>query len=58
MRTVTVNVQIQMDINSKGSKVDQVIGILEAINEVLQSSNLSDYQPQIFTNAIDKSDIV
>ncbi len=54
MRTVIVNVQIQMDINNEGDGVEQVINVLDNVNEVIRSL---DQQPQIFTSSVYDSDI-
>ena len=53
MRTVIVNIQIQMDINSIGDEVDQVLNVVDQVNELIRSL---DQQPQIFSG-IDRSDI-
>lgn len=56
MRTVRVNVQIQMDI-PEGDWVGNVFSVLEAINENLTAINMES-QPQIFTSELDMSDIL
>jgi hypothetical protein len=56
MKTITVNVQIQMDVEDNKSVLSQVQDILEVVNDVI-SNNEIDGQPQIFVNDIDNSDI-
>lgn len=56
-KSVTVTVQIQLDIESNGKDVENVIEILDYINEDL-GKNYSEWNPQIFTRSIDYSDIL
>ena len=56
-KSVTVTVQIQLDIESNGKDVENVIEILDYINEDL-CKNYSEWNPQIFTRSIDHSDIL
>ena len=58
MKTVTVNVQIQFDLNNDQEvNLSNVLKALDAINLALQSDELSSMSPQIFTEAIDVDDI-
>ena len=60
MKTVTVNVQIQMDINDSENNektLEQVVSVIEAVNAIVSISEIES-QPQIFTSDISTSDIV
>lgn len=57
MKRVIVNIQIALDICSNDNDLDQIKGILDASNEILQESKLSDYKPEIFTDSIYDSNI-
>jgi len=57
MKTVNVKVTIQLDINPKGGLLTDVQKAMDFINETLQSATNFNYEAQIFTNAIDESDI-
>jgi hypothetical protein len=54
MKTITVNVQIQLDIRGKNDIIQEVQNQLDFINERIK--DLSS-EPQIFVNNVDKSDI-
>lgn len=56
MKTVIVNVQIQMDINESRDEVQQVSNVLDAMNQIISISEIES-QPQIFVSGIDYSDI-
>lgn len=56
MKTVNVRVTIQMDIPDTNSDVNEVQNILDAVNVLMHDNNIES-QPQIFTSAIDDSDI-
>lgn len=55
MKTVTVNVQIQLDIKGE-DELGEVQDALDAVNEVLGQTKLN-CEPQIFTSDISRSDI-
>ena len=50
------NLSMQFDANGEGSVLDLTLDMVEKINVVL-SENFPDSQPQIYTSAIDNSDI-
>ena len=54
MKTVTVNIQIQLDIRGEEDNVQEVQNQLDFINERIKDLSC---EPQIFVNSIDKSDI-
>lgn len=56
MKTVSVNVVIQMDIKSNGDDVNQVLNVIEQANDYLRMQ-FPDQQPQIMSSSIDQSDI-
>ena len=57
MKSATVNVQIQFDIEGKdNSEVSEVGDTIDIINGILQE-RMPDISPIIFTQAIDDSDI-
>lgn len=56
MKTVNVHTVIQMDINSIGDDVNQVLNVIDQVNDFLRMQ-FPDQQPQIMSSAIDKSDI-
>lgn len=56
MKTIIVNVQIQLDQFSDSDTEIYVMDQLNIFNTILTSQNL-DSQPQIFANNIDSSDI-
>lgn len=56
MQTVTVNVQIQMDVNGTDT-LKEVQNTLDLMNTIVGQSEL-DAQPQIFVSDISKSDII
>jgi len=57
MKTITVAVHIQMDIDENGNVVTQAQSILDLMNEIVGMSELES-SPQIFTEDIDSSDII
>jgi hypothetical protein len=56
-KTVTVSVQIQMDIKTKNDILPQVQDVLELMNEVVSDCRI-DASPQIFISDISDSDII
>lgn len=57
MQTVTVNVQIQMDVKKGDNILSQVQDILEVVNDTI-SNNEIDGQPSILLSGISNSDII
>ena len=55
-KTVTVTVQIQMDILDNGNEVSQVQDALENMNRIV-SSTFTNEEPQIFVSDISGADI-
>ena len=56
-KTITVAVQIQMDIINEENALEQVKNALEAVNNAIYTSEI-DAQPQIFISDISESDII
>lgn len=57
MKTIIVkNLMLQFDDFDEGADKHNALNMLDSINEVLQQ-RFPDSQPQIFTNAVDDSDI-
>ena len=56
METITVNVQIQMDVKGSEDVLKQVQDTLELMNDIISMSDLES-QPQIFISDISHSDI-
>jgi hypothetical protein len=52
MKTVTVLVSIQMDINETENNEQEAMRIIDTMNEILSISQLES-QPQIFTDILD-----
>lgn len=55
--TVTVNVQVQMDVNKNNPLLEQVQNVLEVMNNIVSMSEI-EAQPQIFISDINDSDII
>ncbi len=56
-KTVTVSVQIQMDVEDNDNVLGQVQDVLEAVNEAISTSGI-EAQPQVFISDISHSDII
>jgi hypothetical protein len=56
-KTITVAVQIQMDISGNNDTLAQVQDVLEAMNEAVSAGGI-EAQPQIFISDISDSDII
>lgn len=57
MKTVNVTVTIQLDINGSKNTLLEVYSAMDKINEILSRETSFDSDAQIFTNAIEESDI-
>lgn len=57
MKTVGVNVRVQMDIKSTGDDVCEVLNVLEQVNDFMRMQ-FPDQQPQFMTAGIDQDDII
>lgn len=57
MKTVTVNVPMQMDIPESGDALTHVLNVLDAVNTTLYGSGI-EAQPQVFTSGISNSDLL
>ena len=57
MKTVTVTVQIQLDIPSECNVLENVVSVLGEINQTLYN-DFKDSSPVIFTSSIDDDDIL
>ena len=60
MKTVIVNVQIQIDIPTKNLVHGEVLwvgNVLDEVNQAIQEADLES-QPQILTGALDSADII
>ena len=58
MKTVSVNVQIQLDIQEGGDDLTQVQNALDFINSTLQRTIDDNYNAQIFVSDISNTDII
>lgn len=56
-KTVTVSVQIQMDVETRKDTLPQVQDVLELMNKVVDNYGI-DASPQIFISDISDSDII
>ena len=56
-KSVTVNIQVQLDIPKTDNDLNEVISALDNINMSLQRESEENYDIQIFTSGIDNSDI-
>ncbi|MEK6829804.1 MAG: hypothetical protein AABY15_06820 [Nanoarchaeota archaeon] len=56
-KPVTVQVQIQMDIDPRKNAVEQIKDTLETMNKIVGMSEL-DASPQIFVSDISASDVI
>jgi hypothetical protein len=57
MKTITVAVHIQMDIDENGNVVTEVQRVLDLMNQIVGMSELES-SPQIFTENIDSTNIL